>query len=83
MRISKTMIRQLRSLITKTYDRKPTLLGRWGTLDPENVKNRKSVLANIDSCGDELCSNPLKLREELGYYEHRAGKDMDSKLIKT
>ena len=77
------MIRQIRNLITKTYDNKPTLLGRWTTLEPENIKNRKAVLANIDSCGDELCSNPIKLREELGYYEYRAEEKPDSKLNKT
>ena len=77
------MIRQLRSLITKTYDNKPMLLGRWTTMDPENIKTRKAVLANIDSCGDELCSNPIKLREELGYYEYRAEKNSESKLKKT
>ena len=65
------MIRQLRKLIAKTYDNKPILLGRWSTLDSEELKSRRSTLANIDSCGDELCSNPVKLREKLGYYEHR------------
>ena len=64
------MLRHLRNLITKPYDNNPVLLGRWSTLDAENVKSRRSILANIDSCGDELCSNPIKLKEKLGYYKH-------------
>ena len=69
------MIRQLRNLIAKTHENKPILLGRWSTLDSEELKNRRSTLANIDSCGDELCSNPVKLRKEFGYYEHRVEDD--------
>ena len=77
------MLRQLRNMITKTYDNKPVLLGRWSTLDTETLKSRRSVLASIDSCGDELCSNPVKLREELGYYEYRAENDPEPKQNKT
>ena len=37
------------------------LLGRWDTKVDESVKQRRIDLANIDSCGDEACSNPQKL----------------------
>tara|TARA_B100001287_G_C22638870_1_gene509037 strand:- start:302 stop:553 length:252 start_codon:yes stop_codon:yes gene_type:complete len=37
------------------------LLGRWDTKVTESIKNRRIDLANIDSCGDEICSNPQKL----------------------
>ena len=77
------MIRQLRNLINKTYDNNPVLLGRWSTSDTEKFKSRRSVLANIDSCGDELCSNPAKLREKLGYYEYRVEDDPKLKRKKT
>lgn len=36
-------------------------LGRWDTIVPETIKLRRVDLANIDSCGDEICSNPDKL----------------------
>lgn len=39
----------------------PQLLGRWDTKVDETVKQRRIDLANIDSCGDEACSNPQKL----------------------
>lgn len=36
-------------------------LGRWSTQVDLKIKERRADLANIDSCGDEICSNPKKL----------------------
>ncbi len=36
-------------------------LGRWDTIVSDSIKLRRVDLANIDSCGDEICSNPDKL----------------------
>ena len=43
-------------------------LGRWSTHESEEVKSRRILLANIDSCGDEICSNPSQLKDKFGYY---------------
>ena len=40
---------------------KKTPLGRW---DLKN-SNVKSLLANIDSCGDTLCGQPDRYRKEI------------------
>jgi hypothetical protein len=70
------MFKYLRKVINKKYyNKNNVLLGRWATLDHENLKNRRSILANIDSCGHELCSNPFQLRKKLGYYEYRSKKE--------
>lgn len=36
-------------------------LGRWNTQVNQKIKDRRTDLANIDSCGDEVCANPQKL----------------------
>ena len=36
-------------------------LGRWATVSSEAQKMRRIDLANMDSCGDETCSNPSLL----------------------
>ena len=36
-------------------------LGRWATVSSEDEKMRRIDLANLDSCGDELCSDPYLL----------------------
>jgi len=41
--------------------RKNTLIGRWRTTDDYHTRMRRSMLADIDSCGDEICSFPRKL----------------------
>ena len=49
---------RLLGIFTQTDKR--ILLGRWNR--EENVAI-KSVLANFDNCGDEICGDPKKLSE--------------------
>lgn len=56
-----------RKIITKLItipqtDYGPKSLGRWNTIVTQQIKERRIDLANIDSCGDEICSNPKKLK---------------------
>jgi len=74
------MFKYLRKFVNKKYCCKNNvLLGRWATLDQESLKTRRSILANIDSCGHELCSNPFQLRKQLGYYDYQFPKDNNTK----
>jgi hypothetical protein len=36
-------------------------MGRWRTSDTEEARLRRATLADIDSCGEERCSNPKLL----------------------
>ena len=40
---------------------KPRMMGRWRTTDSEAVRLRRATLADIDSCGEERCSDPRSL----------------------
>lgn len=64
------MLVRIRKFVAKIFPKQPILLGRWNTQDSETLKSRKALLANIDSCGDELCSSPIKLKNKLGYYKY-------------
>ena len=71
------MLVKIRKFAAGLFPKHPILLGRWNTHDSETVKSRKAVLANIDSCGDELCSSPLRLKNKLGYYKYDAPSEAD------
>lgn len=53
-------------------------LGRWETNVPTYIKDRRVDLANIDSCGDEVCSNPQKMIIKYNFYESK----LNNKLLK-
>lgn len=38
---------------------KPNPLGRWEHRITEEKKEIKSILSNLDNCGDKICGNPL------------------------
>lgn len=71
------MFRTLRAVLSniKVYD-DPKPLGRWGH-QCDISGHIKSSLANHDCCGDDLCGNPLKVKNILEY-EHMK-RDSSSK----
>ena len=71
------MLVEIRKFAAGLFPRQSILLGRWNTHDSEAIKSRRAVLANIDSCGDELCSSPLRLKHKLGYYKYDAPSEAD------
>lgn len=47
---------------SKTLERSGVVaLGRWATASSESEKMRRIDLANLDSCGDEVCADPYLL----------------------
>ena len=42
-------------------------LGRWHTNVDKSIIERRIDLANIDSCGDEICAKPYEL-VKMDYY---------------
>lgn len=72
-----SMLVKIRKFAAGIFPRQSILLGRWNTHDSETIKSRRAVLANIDSCGDELCSSPLKLKKKLGYYKYDVPSEAD------
>ena len=40
-------------------------LGRWSTKDNDHTKSVKATLANYDSCGDNLCGDPMSLKKTI------------------
>lgn len=61
------MFRTLRTVLfnIKLYD-DPKPLGRWAH-HCEISNHIKSTLANHDCCGDDLCGDPLKVKNILAY----------------
>lgn len=58
----------LKSVLNFSWSRLPynislNKLGRWDTNVKWKVIERRLDLANIDSCGDEICANPKKMTE--------------------
>lgn len=72
-----SMLTKIRKFVAGVYLRQPILLGRWNTHDSETMKSRRAVLANIDSCGDELCSFPLELKKKFDYYKCDASSEAE------
>lgn len=65
------------------FSSKPSGLGRWNTQVAQEIKDRRVDLANIDSCGDEICSNPEKLNKlypNKYYSSQNSGLDFSSDL---
>jgi len=56
----------LRYLPTIKVRQEPKPLGRWST-HCDNASNIRSALANIDSCGDKLCGDPLEAKRAITY----------------
>ena len=58
-------LRELRSAVLRLSFRiagdRPRPMGRWRTTDSEAVRLRRATLADIDSCGEERCSDPRSL----------------------
>ena len=54
-------------------------LGRWN-LEKSNIK---SLLANIDSCGDTMCGDPLIYKQEMDkeIQEFMKEKEIESKKL--
>ena len=44
----------------------PKPLGRWST-HCDTASNIRSALANLDSCGDKLCGDPLEAKRAITY----------------
>ena len=59
------MIREILKLVFKNVNKKPVPLGRWEHRIPENEKEIKSILSNIDNCGDQICGKPILLKDIL------------------
>ena len=61
------MLRTLRTVLCniKLYD-DPKPLGRWGH-QCDISSHIKSSLANHDCCGDQLCGDPLEVKNILAY----------------
>ena len=47
----------------------PKPLGRWST-HCYTSSNIRSALANLDSCGDRLCGDPLEAKRAIAYERH-------------
>ena len=41
-----------------------TTLGRWNIHHCDKINHIKSTLANIDHCGDKICGDPIKNKNE-------------------
>ena len=52
-------------LVFKNGTKKPVHLGRWEHRMPEDKKEIKSILSNIDNCGDKICGKPNLLKKIL------------------
>ena len=65
------MKRFLKFLKFQKHEKNP--LGRWATEVTDTVKERRSILANLDSCGcSETCANPQILKN-LGIFGSAGG----------
>lgn len=52
-------------LLFKKGVKKPVPLGRWEHRIPESKIEIKSILSNIDNCGDHICGKPTLLKQVL------------------
>ena len=59
------MMRGIFRLVFKNGNTKPIQLGRWEHRMTEDKKEIKSILSNIDNCGDQICGKPTLLRKAL------------------
>ena len=51
-----------RNIFIKTR-KLPTPLGRWDHRISDKDKEIKSLLSNIDHCGDKICGKPILLKK--------------------
>lgn len=49
----------------------PKTLGRWKIHDSNDEKNIRATLANYDSCGDNLCGDPINLKGHIDYIKNK------------
>ena len=59
------MIKGILRLVFRNGNTKPIQLGRWEHRMPEDKKEIKSILSNIDNCGDQICGKPTLLKKAL------------------
>ena len=59
------MIKGILRLVFRNGNTKPIQLGRWEHRIAEDKKEIKSILSNIDNCGDKICGKPTLLKKVL------------------
>lgn len=57
----KHYIRSIRNIVKKNDN---NILGRWNIHHCDKINHIKSTLANIDHCGDKICGDPIKNKNE-------------------
>ena len=72
--ISKTFNRNVShiSFVKNLFKKEsPKPLGRWKIHDSNDEKNIRATLANYDSCGDNLCGDPINLKGHIDYIKNK------------
>ncbi len=74
------MIRRVLIKISSNFIEKPNPLGRWAI----SFQDIKGTLANIDSCGDTLCGDPVTSKHAIDVVlrDKKEQKDNTYKIMK-
>ena len=65
MKVLQNIVKNFKNI--NLFSSEITKLGRWEHRICEKDKEIKSILSNIDNCGDKICGNPNILKNIIKY----------------